>query len=246
MRSSSRRLARALHRAMVNSSDRGPLYTSHVALSSLQVVAGAGLVSLLTMVAAWGRPEAAKAWAKTLVGDPYRHHALEVKVPVPARVRLAVFLAWAVVVVSALRAVLIPLQILSLEVLKGAASVDCYEPPCVAPPAPTGPEFDAVSAGLLAVYLIATGAAMGAFARWAWDAVRDMNQVRRVAPLVTGGVLVGVALGIHPLLELAEQEFEHGTVSHSNPDLLWLATLVQVGVVVVAAVSIGVARRSAS
>jgi len=216
-----------------------------VALSSIQVAAGSGIVSLLTMVAAWGRPETHKAWAKTLVGDPYRHHALEVKVPVPARVRLAVSLAWAVVVVSTLRALLIPWQILSLEFLRGKAAVDCYELPCEAPPVPTGPEFDAVSAGLLAVYLIATGAAMGAFARWAWDAARDMNQVRRVAPLVTGGVLVGVALGLRPLLDLAEQEFEHGTVSH-GPDLLWLVTLAQVGVVVVAAVSIAVARRSAS
>ena len=106
--------------------------------------------------------------------------------------------------------------------MKDAGSVNCASFPCEPRPAPLGPSFDALSAGLLGVYLIALGAAMGAFARWAWDAARDMNQARRPAPLVTGGVLVVVALGLRPLLQEARNEFAHGTVLHlgRGPDLL--------------------------
>jgi len=216
-----------------------------VALSSIQVAAGSGLVSLLFMGAAWGRPEAHRPWAQTLVGEPYRHQVLEVKAPVPLSVRLAVPLAWAVVGVCALGALVLSLRILLSEVHKDAGSVLCATYPCERPTAPPpGPSFDARSGELLGVYLIVTGAALGAFARWARDAARDMNQARRSAPLVAGGVLVVVALGLHPLLQLAEREFIHG-VRVGRPDVGWLMTLVHVGVVLLGTVAIAVARRSA-
>jgi len=61
-------------------------------------------------------------------------------------------------------------------------------------------------------------------------------------------VLVGVALGLHPLLELAEHEFIHGNRVYrgGGGDFMLLMTLSHVGVVLLGVVSIAVARRSDS
>jgi hypothetical protein len=207
-----------------------------VALSSLEVAAGSAVVSLFMMVGAWGRADEPKGWTRTSVGDPYRHQALEVKAPVPFPVRLAVPFAWAVVGMCALRALFLPLQILALEVERCGGN----------PETTRGPTFDVLSGGLQGVYLIATGAAIGAFARWARDAARDVNQARRLAPLVASGPLVVVALGVHPLLLLREEQLANGIVIHFGPDLMWLMSLVHVGVVLLGAAFIAVARRSVS
>lgn len=201
-----------------------------MALSSLQVLGGSGIVAVLTAVGAWGPADEPRPWTQTRPGDPYRHAATEVKAPATLSVHLVAACAWAVVAVSALRALVLMLEIVAQEtttVTSGGG--DCATFPCEQTPSEIIHSFDVRSALLYGLYLIATGAVIGAFARWARDAARDRNQALRAAPLVAGGAIVVVALGIGPLC----------------PHYLWAAGLVHAGVVLTGTVLLAVARRSA-
>ncbi len=169
-------------------------------MTALQVAAGSGIVAVLTMVGTWGRADDPRPWTRTRPGDPYRHPVMETKASPGRAVGVARSFAWVVVAVSVLRALILLVQILAGERVASAGTVNCATFPC--DPVRLSAESvscDVLSASLHGLYLVATAAAIGAFARWARDASGDMNQARRAAPLVAGIALAVVALGVAPL-----------------------------------------------
>lgn len=197
-------------------------------LSATQVLVASAALSLVFAAAAWGSSDEPAPWTRPESGSAYRDPAREDVIKAPARVSFAAIAAVVLIVVSVLRALHLALEVLGSEREVTIAGVECSSFPCDPPERMSYHTSDTTSAIASGLALIATCAVIGAFARWARDAPVDKTQARRAAPLFAAGGLV-LAYGL-------------GALFASTGD--WMFALPHVGVALVAAILVAVARRS--
>ncbi len=196
-----------------------------------------GLVgALVVALATRRRPEADAPWSAivTLGTGAYRQQDVERATLAPARVRLAVVVAWIAIGITALRAAVLVLEILATERIAVAGYTDCAELPCT-PMTPPSPSVDVTTLTTATFYLVALGALFGALGSWAMHARKNVLAARNPAPIAWCGLVVVLAL-----LHL----FANG----EGHDRAWLAgiTAVHVIVLVVSAACLADARRAAA
>ncbi|MGH7283790.1 MAG: hypothetical protein ACRELY_19875 [Polyangiaceae bacterium] len=202
---------------------------------SLQVAGVCAAAAVVLGASTWRLEGDPVAWSRVAkVGGAYRATEVDAFVGVPRPVQLARAFAWVVVALSVLDALLMLLFAMSRE----------YESAGLSDPdgiATYGHYFDPVGATLYGLLSIMAGAVIGAFARWAKDAAKDVTQARRPMP-----IYVAVAIAVATVLVKAVLLFHRAPGFEDRRDWYdWRLASVYVGAVLLGAVLIARGRSAA-
>jgi nitrate reductase gamma subunit len=212
-------------------------------IGSLEVAGFSTALAIVVGASTWRFEGDKVAWTRTAKArSAYRETDHDENMPIPRLIEVAQIVAWVIVALSVLHALFLVLLIVAQETISFTTAVELptFTGESITLPPPRR-FFDVVAAVLYGIWLIATASVIGAFARWAKDAAKDVVQARRLMPIFAAAAVTVVAVVA-----------EVGFALHTPPDrgsslnlYPWPAASVYVGAVLAGAAVIAECRRAA-